>query len=151
MQRHLQHRNCETEQAILHYSSPLRRRRFMHTCIIRIDGSREKHGDATCCRCHGRIEGLMDEDLNVADDVAGPAVGEVIGGPGDGVYGDEEEGYDVYDYERTCGDIADAVEETEWDDEKENENYREDWERDGVGRDGIDCSWRIWTRSDDIA
>ncbi|KAA8576995.1 hypothetical protein EYC84_007016 [Monilinia fructicola] len=133
MQRHLQRRNREAEQAILRDSSPLRRCRFMHACVIRIDGSCEKHGDAACCRCHSCIERLTDEDLDVADDVAGPAIGEIIGGPDDGIDGDEEEGYDVYDYKRTCGDVADAIEEAEWDDEKEYKDYGENWESDSVG------------------
>ncbi|QSZ30553.1 hypothetical protein DSL72_000107 [Monilinia vaccinii-corymbosi] len=151
MQGHLQDGNRKAEQAILQHSSPPHGRRFVDACVIRVDGSGQEHGDAACCGCHGGVERLAHENLDVADDVAGPAMGEVVGGPDDGVHGDEDEGYDVDDHEGTCGDVSDAVEEAKGDNEDEDEDYGEDGESDCVGGDGVVCSWRVWARGDDIA
>lgn len=115
----------------------------MHTRIICIDSSSQEHGDTTCCRRHCCIQSRSNENLDIADDVTGPAVGEIVSGPDEGVHCDEEEGNDGYYYERTCCDVADAVEESEGNDQQENKEDGEDWEGDGVGGDGVVRSYGV--------
>ncbi|KAI9645817.1 hypothetical protein NHQ30_005252 [Ciborinia camelliae] len=115
------HGNRKAEQTILKHSPPLHRRRFMHASIIGIDRSGKKHGDATSCRSHGRIQGLANEDLDIADAVTGPAVREPVRGPDDGVHRHEDQRDDGDDDESACGDVADAVEEPEGHNEEQDE------------------------------